>query len=125
MSLECLKNSEGIALDKASNITYFLIAFNNKEYIGVITGANKVSKNYAYMVSKLLESRVQNGKKELNKQDFFKELLSNKLESYQIQSFKSIQPKDRAFYVITILSASKDKSLFWNTFKKFFKSPMS
>ena len=124
MSLERLKNSEGIALDKASNITYFLIALNNKEYIGVITGANKISKNYAYMVSKLLESRVQNGKKELNKQDFFKELLSNKLESYQIQSFKeAYNLKDRAFYVINILSASKDIKLILEYLQEILQEP--
>ncbi|HEY8444322.1 MAG TPA: helix-turn-helix domain-containing protein [Clostridia bacterium] len=124
MTIERLKNSEGIAWDKVYNITYFLITLKDKELIGVITGANKVSRNYAYMVSKLLESQVKNGQNELNKLDFFKELLSDKLEPYQIQSYKEkYHLKDRAFYVINVLAAAKDIKLILEYLQEILKEP--
>lgn len=125
MTVARLKESEGIALDKVYNITYFLITLNEKELIGVITGANQISKNYAYMVSKLLESQVQNPQSSnLNKQEFFKELLTDNLEAYQIQSYKEkYNLKDRAFYVINVLAAPKDIKLVLEYLQEIFQEP--
>mgnify|MGYP000992175475 CR=1 FL=1 len=109
MSIETLKKNEGIVLDKAKNITYFFIELLEKEYIGVITGANEVSKNYAYMVAKLLESAIKREENNLNKQDFFKELLLNRLDASKILSYKEkYNLIDQSFYIINILTQAKD-----------------
>lgn len=109
MSVEQLLKNDSIFLDKAKNITYFLVQLLNKEYIGVIMGANEVSKNYAFMVARLLESSFKTDGNNLNKQDFYKELLIGSLESSKIISYKEkYNLLDQSFYVINILCQSKD-----------------
>lgn len=109
MSIDTLFKNDGIVLDKAKNITYFFLQLLSKEYIGVIMGSNEVSKNYAFMVAKLLESSFKTEGNKLNKQDFFIELLLGRLDSSKIVSYKETYNLfDQSFYVINILAQTKD-----------------
>ena len=109
MNTDLLIKNDGIMLDKAKNITYFFIQLLGKGYIGVIMGANEVSKNYAFIVARLLESSFKTEGNKLNKQDFFKELLLDRLDSSKIISYKEkYNLLDQSFYVINILVQTRD-----------------
>ena len=50
--------SQGLLVDEEENLTYFLINSLSNTYIGVMSGADEVAKNYAYMVSSLIENAM-------------------------------------------------------------------
>lgn len=101
---------EGIVLDKKNNITYFCVNLPSGNFIGVITGANNVSKNYAFMVAKLLETQLNSVNKELNKQDFIVELLLGNLKDHRAAALKeAYHLADTSFYVINVSTKPKDQ----------------
>ncbi len=81
--------TQGIRTDEAGNATYFLINSSSSTYIGVIKGADEVSKNYAYMVSALIENTLGHSDDSLGRTDTLKAILLGECTRPQVDKFVS------------------------------------
>ncbi len=79
--------SQGIREDVDGKRTYFLINAPGAAYIGVIEGADEVSRNYAYMTSALIENTLVHSDDSLSRTDTLKALLSGSCTRAQIDKF--------------------------------------
>lgn len=76
---------QGILLDVMNRLTYFLINIASVTYIGVIPGADDVSRNYAYMVSTLIENAFGKTSDSLTRSDGLKAVLLRESSREQIE----------------------------------------
>lgn len=105
-----LESAGGIVRDVAQNITYFAIAVKEVRYIGVITGANDTSANYAYMVARLLEASMSNQAPPPNRKEIFKMMLNGELTKNKLNSFRTkYDIKDVPYYVICVVVSAKNR----------------
>ena len=81
--------SQGLLVDEEENLTYFLINSLSNTYIGVMSGADEVAKNYAYMVSSLIENAMLHSDDNLSRTDTLKSLLLSECTRAQIEKFMS------------------------------------
>ena len=79
--------TEGVTADRINDLTYFSVNFAKERYIGIISGSSEVSRNYAYMVSALMELGASAPDARLSKSDAFKALLLGKLDNDEIGRF--------------------------------------
>lgn len=77
---------EGIVSDIASNRTIFRVKYKNKHYICKISGAGKVERNYAYLISELSDKEFSKGIS-LSKEEFFKAVLLGEVSYFQIEKY--------------------------------------
>lgn len=83
--------SNGIIMDKDADITYFSV--NSKDGLtGVIMGSNEVSRNYAVIVSKLIEKSLAADKVPLDKESSFRLLFLKELSKYQYEELQNSLP---------------------------------
>lgn len=106
VSLDKLMSSQGFVFDKRQNITYFLISLGGENYIGVIMGANEVSKNYAYMVSKLLEKAHKTEEVKIKPQEILYELIEGNKELTSAQRQGLAHFKNYLYHVLILEAPS-------------------
>lgn len=69
---------EGVFSDDKRNRTLFRVKIKNSEYVGEIHGAEDVGKNYAFLLSSLIE-RTFGKNASLSREDFYKALILGEL----------------------------------------------
>lgn len=100
---------DNILIDIEQGITYFIAKKAPAHYIGVIMGANEVSRNYAIMVSKIIESTLASIKGTLDKTERFRLFLNGELNDIQINSLKSSMLQPFNYYVLSLITNSRAK----------------
>ena len=61
--------TDGIISDKDADVTYFLCKNAPQGLIGVIAGSNEISRNYAVMVSRLIEKTLLGSRIAVDKEE--------------------------------------------------------
>ncbi len=101
--------SGGILEDTAQDVTFFIINPSYSLYIGMVSGTGPVPRNYAFMVSSLLENAVIRSDETLSRTDGYRDILAGEYTKLQIQRFsaKYNVPKTSS-HVFAIAADSKD-----------------
>ena len=97
--------TEGVCCDPVHDLTYFLMAVGKDSLVGIISGSLEVSRNYAYMVSALLENNVTAEGAKLSRNDAWKALLTGEMPPAEVEKFRKdyALPEDPCF--VTLLEA--------------------
>lgn len=99
----------GTVTDLSADVTYFLVKKQSVHYVGAILGTSEVSRNYAVMVAKIIESTMLSAGENLDKTDKFRMLLSGELNEAQVSSLKNSLPDSFNFYVLLLIADSSSK----------------
>lgn len=75
---------DGIYLDKTASVTWFVVSGG---YIGAIEGVDAAAKNYAYMISALIESAVTRSDLNLSRSDAMRSILTKESSGEQIRKY--------------------------------------
>lgn len=81
-------NFDGVILNKESNKTFFKVKHKNAKLIGVIDGADDTSKNYAYLITGVLENS-NNKEIQLSQKEYLKVIVLGECNRAQIQNYIS------------------------------------
>lgn len=102
-----LYSSEGVFIDEQRGITVFNVKFNKALYFGVLKGTKIEQKNYAYLLSELLEGYSSRGSS-LKKEEFYKALVLGELDVLRIRRYlKKYDIEDKNACAILITSVGK------------------
>lgn len=98
--------TDGIYVDKAANLTYFTVTGS---FIGVLEGADQSARNYAFMLSALIENAIVKSDANLTRSDNFRAIMLREATKEQIQRFTAkFQIPAQPCCVIAV-SSHKDK----------------
>ncbi|MBQ2712390.1 MAG: helix-turn-helix domain-containing protein [Clostridia bacterium] len=75
---------QGVYLDEENSLTYFLIGVVSETYVAVIMGANDTTRNYAIMLSALIENDLTVANDNLSRADGVKSILLGRMTRAQI-----------------------------------------
>ncbi|MDR3317815.1 MAG: helix-turn-helix domain-containing protein [Clostridiales bacterium] len=104
-----------VICDRKQNITCFSIKIRCDMFIGVITGANNASRNYAHFWSKLIETSFENASPTRNVTDEFRALLTGGADSGLPARMKTrYNITDKPLFVLTLHTASKNNAALEN-----------
>lgn len=97
--------SEGVSSDKLNNLTYFTVSLAKEPYIGIISGSDLVSRNYAYMVSALMELGASATDAHLSKNDALKAILLGDFDAAEIGRFIQNYSAPEGACFVTLIEA--------------------
>lgn len=101
--------NEGIIADQNCAVTYFSISSGHTNLIGVLAGTDATSRNYAYMLSALIENALLRSDMNLSRTDNFKSILLNEATKEQVQRFVSKYSVPTLPCYVLAVCAGKDR----------------
>lgn len=102
--------TDGTISDRDADVTYFLCKSAPQGLIGVIAGSNEVSRNYAVMVSQLIEKTLLGSKIAVDKEERFRLLFRGELNKLQLESLKSgYREASFNYYVLSLVVKPSQK----------------
>ncbi|MBO7186952.1 MAG: helix-turn-helix domain-containing protein [Clostridia bacterium] len=96
------KNFNGVYQDALNGNTYFKVKYRNAGLIGYIRGVSVVEKNYAFLVSELIEN-ASGTELALSKPEYLKSVLLGECNHTQIQNFeRKYSTPNKSCFVLVI-----------------------
>ncbi len=78
---------DGVLQDASTGNTYFKVRYKNSDMTGVIKGVTRIEKNYASLISELIEASTGRDL-ELSQAEYFKAILAGECNRQQVQKYE-------------------------------------
>jgi len=108
-----VKDFSGVYQDVLTGNTYFKTRYNNANLIGYVKGVSNADRNYAHLISELIESTPMSELK-LSAPDYLKSILLGECNASQIQNYerKFSVPNSQCFVLVITAENSKMQEIY-------------
>ena len=103
------KDFDGVYQDILTGNTYFRLKYKNTPLIGYVRGVSQSEKNYAYLLSDLIES-ASSKELQLSQQEYLKSILLGECNRTQIQKYEKKYSTPNKTCFVLVVSANGQRN---------------